>query len=222
MMKELVIFDMDGTIVNGQSQMIFLRYLLSKHEIKLSFYIRLSVWFVLYKIGFVNDPKRPMEYAFSFLKGESVEMIAAIAHSFFEEKLKKSIFLEASNIILEHQRIGREVILVSNAAELIVKEIALYLSIDRYISTTLEIKDGYYTGKITDILYGERKTEILKRFAGANHWNIDTAWAYGDHSSDQSLLSIVKHPVAVNPSPDLSKVASKRHWPILSFKETLK
>jgi HAD superfamily hydrolase (TIGR01490 family) len=217
-MKELVIFDIDGTIVRGQSQRLFLKYLLSVHKIKLSFYLKLMMWFVLYKLGLVKDPKKPMEYAFSFLKGKSVEEIASLAHEFFEKVLKENIYSDVLDIIKEHRSLGREVMLVSNAAEPIVKELALYLNVTQYICTTLEIEDGFYTGKIGDTVYGEHKTDMIEQFFKIHDWNLNTAWAYGDHLSDQSLLSIVKHPVATNPSSSLSKIAHKKHWPILVFK----
>jgi len=217
-MKELVIFDIDGTIVRGQSQRLFLKYLLSVHKINLSFYLKLMMWFVLYKLGLVKDPKKTMEYAFSFLKRRPVEEIADLTHGFFEKILKGNIYSGALDLVKEHISLGREVILVSNAAEPIVKELTLYLNVTQYICTTLEIEDGYYTGRIKEIVYGEHKTDLVEQFAENNGWNLKTAWAYGDHSSDQSLLSIVKHPVATNPSSSLSKIARQKDWPILAFK----
>jgi len=217
-MKELVIFDIDGTIVRGQSQRLFLKYLLSVHKINLSFYLKIMMWFILYKLGLVKDPKKTMEYAFSFLKVKSVEEIADLAHDFFEKVLKENIYSDALYIIKEHIRLGREVILVSNAAEPIVKELALYLNVKQYICTTLEIIDGHYTGKIEDIIYGEHKTDVIEKFAEVHGCNLNTAWAYGDHVSDQSLLSIVKHPVATNPASALYKIAHQKHWSILNFK----
>jgi len=217
-MKELVIFDIDGTIVKGQSQNLFLKYLLSVGQINRVFYLQLMAWFILYKLGLVKDPKKTMEYAFSFLKGRSIEEVTALARNFFEERLKSFIYSDALDIIREHQDIGREVILVSNAAEPLVKEIARYLNITQYMCTKLETERGQYTGKILDIVYGKRKTEIIESYVKAHDFDLKTAWAYGDHSSDQPFLSLVKHPVAVNPTPSLLRIAHERHCPTLNFK----
>lgn len=217
-MKKLAIFDIDGTIVRGQSQKLFLKYLLSTGQISRSFYLRLMMWFILYKLGLVKDPKKTMEYAFSFLKGREVGEIAAMAQDFFEKGLKSCIYSDASDIISKHQDEGCEVILVSNAAEPIVKTLASYLKASQYICTTLEIIDGHYTGKITDIMYGERKAEAVKSFIEANGFDPSDSWAYGDHSSDEYVLSLVGHPVAVNPTPSLLKIANGRHWQIVNFK----
>ena len=217
LMKELVIFDVDETIVHGQSQELFLRYLLKIKRIGYFFYLKLLTWFVLYKIGIIKDPKKPMVYAYSFLKGKSVAEIAWLAHDFFERTLKSAIYPRAIDIIREHKNMGRIVVLVSNSIEQIVKELADYLHIDSYITTTLETKDGYYTGVIHGMVYGNYKTEVVNKFIKENDLNLETAWAYGDHISDQPLLSIVANPVVVNPSPALMEIAQKKHWPIMKF-----
>jgi len=217
LMKELVIFDVDETIVRGQSQELFLRYLLKNKQIGYFFYLKLLIWFVLYKIGIIKDPKKPMVYAYSFLKGKSVAEITWLAHDFFEGALKNAIYPEAIDIIREHESMGRMVILVSNSIEEIVKEMADYLHVDSYLTTTLETKEGYYTGVIRSMVYGNYKTEVVNKFIKENDLNLETAWAYGDHISDQPLLSIVANPVVVNPSPALLEIAQKKHWPIMKF-----
>lgn len=67
-MKELVIFDIDGTIIKGQSQVLFLRYLLSIHRITRVFYLKILLWFILYKLGIVKDQKNRWITHFPFLK----------------------------------------------------------------------------------------------------------------------------------------------------------
>ena len=221
-MNELAIFDVDGTLVKGQSQLLFLKYLLSKKRINMLFYSRLVFWFILYKIGIVKNPIKPMEYAFSFIKGRTVAGISLWAHDFFLTELRNHIYMDAVDVVRDHQSSGREVILVSNSVEFIVKEVADFLKVDRYIATTLEKKDGLYTGKVASIVYGDLKTEAVKKFVEENGLDIRTAWAYGDHDSDRFLLAAVKHPFAINASRSLSRIAEQNHWPTLAFKELMK
>ena len=221
-MKELVIFDIDGTLLKGQSQKLFLAYLFSTNRINLIFYFRLMCWFILYKVGLVKDPKRPMMYAYSFLKDRSVDEVSYWAHEFFEKKLKYAIFSDAIEIINEHRRLGRGIILVSNAMEPIVKEVAHYFNIVDYISTKLEIINGVYTGDIVDMMYGEYKVDAVKRYVLDNHVNTENVWAYGDHVTDEPLLSLVSHPYMVNASRSLLTLTRSRNWPSLAFKECVK
>jgi HAD superfamily hydrolase (TIGR01490 family) len=218
-MKELIIFDIDGTIVKGQSQRLFLKYLMSVNLITRSFYIKLMTWFILYKMGIVKDPEKPMKYAFSFLKGKSVVEIAKVSHDFFEKRLKLYIYPEALSIIDEHRRAGRTIILVSNAADIVVKEIAAHLGASEYICTLLETDSGFYNGKVNGSMYGEQKADAVKALSSKQGFDLKNAWAYGDHISDSHLLSLVGHPVAINPSPKLGSMARQKDWPILTFKD---
>jgi HAD superfamily hydrolase (TIGR01490 family) len=217
-MKELVVFDLDGTLGYGQSQKLFLGYLIGKKLIGRLFYMRLMMWFMLYKLELVRDPKKPMEYAFSFLKGRAEKEIASIVADFFETSLRQHIYNDAKGIMDKHRREDREIIILSNAIEPIVKKVAEHFGIVGYVCTRLEVVDGLYTGKVLDIVYGKNKTASLKRFAEDQGFDLERAWAYADHSSDQYILASVGHPTAVNPTPKLSRIARERNWPVLDLK----
>ena len=216
-MKELVVFDLDGTLVYGQSQKLFLGYLIGKKLIGRLFYARLMLWFLLYKLELVRDPKKPMEYAFSFLKGRAQTEIASVVDDFFETSLRQHIYNDVKGIMDKHRQEGREIIILSNAIEPIVKKVSGYFGISRYICTKLEVIGGLYTGKVLDIVYGKNKTASLKSFVEDQGFDLNQAWAYADHSSDQYILASVGHPTAVNPTPKLSKIARKRNWPIIKM-----
>lgn len=219
MMKEIVIFDVDNTIVQGQSQGLFITFLRKKGYVSMYYYMRLMIWIIFYKLGFAKNPMPAMKYGLSFVKGKKVSEIEKLVDEFFNTVLVKKIYSEARDIIQEHQKIGRSVILVSNAPDILIEKIARYLHIEQYISTKLEQKDGIYTGNIIgDIMYGKQKLHAVNSYIQSKNLSLDNSWAYGDHESDTYVLSGVTHPYAVNPSRKLREIASKNNWPILTFK----
>ncbi len=222
-MKELVILDMDGTIINGQSQQIFLKYLFRRKIVGLFFYLRINLWFFIYKIGLLKNPKEVeniMNYSFSFLKGKKAAEIDFLIDDFFDKALKKFIFSEMTGIINEHISKGRELLIVSNAAEIIVKKLAEFLKIGNYMSTKLEMVGGEFTGRILgEIVYGKNKSGLVKNFMQKNNLDFENSWAYTDHISDLDLLLSTSKPYVVNPDKVLLKQAKKRNWPVLTFKK---
>lgn len=216
--KELVILDLDNVIIKGQSQKYFLDYLFKKGHINSFFYFRIYLWFLLYKLGLVKNPKNIMEYAFSSLKEVNIDKAKKIVSNFFNENLNKFIFKEMVAIIEEHRNKNRELIIVSNAIDIIVKKIAEYLNIKNYIGTKLEIKKNKFTGKILgDIVYGKNKKYLVQNFIIKNNLIIKNSWAYADHISDLDLLLFVDYPFIVNPDNLLCEEAKKRNWDILIF-----
>jgi HAD superfamily hydrolase (TIGR01490 family) len=216
--QELVLFDVDQTLVKDQSQRALLRYLRDKKLISRVAYARILAWFILYKAGMVHQPLPIMEYAFSFLAGKETSFVDAFADDFFKTILVAHIFPEAKKLVEDHQRAGRTVVLLSNAADIVIGRLAAYLGIARYECTRLEVKDGMYTGHIAGaIMYGHYKKEAMERLTKEKAISASDVWAYGDHSSDAELLAAVGHPYAVNPSTSLKKTAMKNNWPILYF-----
>lgn len=217
-MKELVIFDVDNTIVKGQSQNLFLKYLLRKKKIGAWYFTKLTFWFVLYKLGLVHNPQSAMEYGFQFVKEAPVSEIEALGEDFFQTDLKKTIFPGCADILKKHKEEGREVILVSNACEPIIKAIARHLGVTDYLSTRLETKEGKYTGKIEgSIMYGPHKVAAVQQYVSEHGYRLADAWGYGDHISDQYLLDQVAHPYAVNATKGLRRIAKQKGWDILDF-----
>jgi HAD superfamily hydrolase (TIGR01490 family) len=221
-MKELVIFDVDNTIIKGQSQKLLLEFVFKKRIIKFFRYLKILYWFALYKLGISKNPEKTMEYAYGFLKNKDEYYLENIINDFFNNKLKRYFFKEALDLIDKHKKEEREIILISNAIEPIIKKIAQYSGIKYYIATKLEIQNGKYTGKIDGgIVYGKNKIAKIKDFIEKNGFSFKNSWSYGDHASDLDILGTVTHSIAVNPDRTLYKEANQRHWPILNFRNLL-
>jgi HAD superfamily hydrolase (TIGR01490 family) len=219
-MKELVILDLDGTIIDGQSQQLFLNYVFEKRMISLFFYSKIYFWFILYKLGLAKNPRKIMERAFSFLRNKEVEVVEKIAGEFFDERLKGFIFPEIIDIIRQHKEKDRELIVVSNSVDLIVRPVANFLGIENYIATKPEVLNGNFTGRILgDIIYGRNKVNFVREFASKSNFSLIGSYGYSDHVSDLDLLMIVSNSYVVNPNKSLMKEARKRNWPILLFKK---
>ncbi len=217
-MKELIIFDVDNTIIAGQSQALLIKYLYKKGYVSFLYFVSLLTWVFLYKLGIVKDPLVPMKYGLSFAKGKTIDEVQKIIDDFFDTILINRIYKNILEIISEHKNKNRDIILVSNAPDILIKKVAEYLKINIFISTNLEVVDGVYTGNIFgEIMYGEQKLLAVKKYIESKDYSLENSWAYGDHDSDIFLLEKVSHPYAVNPSKLLKLVAEKNNWPILIF-----
>ena len=218
-MNELVILDLDGVIIKGQSQRIFLNYIFKKKLVGLFFYFKIYLWFVFYKLGIIKNPKKIMDYAFFSLKDMEIDKVEEIAKIFFDDVLCNFIFPEIVDIINEHKSKSRELLIISNAADIFVKRVADFLGIKNYISTRLETINGKFTGKILgNIVYGKNKADFIKEFIKKNNLDFNNTYAYTDHISDLDLLLFASDPYTVNPDRLLKKEAEKRNWPILIFR----
>ncbi len=219
-MDELVILDLDGTIINGQSQVLFLKYLFKKNLVGLFFFIRVYAWFILYKFGLTTDPQAIMNYAFSFLKDKGIKEINKLAEEFFNDVLCQFIFGEMLDIIKKHKKEKRNLLIVSNSASFIVEHVAHYLGVRDFLSTQFEIYNEKFTGKILgNIVYGQNKANLVKEFCKKKNIRLENSYSYADSISDLNILLLSANPFPTNPDKKLLREANKRGWQVLIFEQ---
>lgn len=218
--NDLAIFDMDGTLIEGQSQQYFLKYMLDVKCINYLQYFRIYFWFVLYKLGIVNNPEKISAVAFSFIKGMKTEQLCSLTEVFFKTILANKIYSRGKERIAWHRKTKNTLLLLTNSIEPIAKIVAEHLGIPEYLCTELEVVDNLYTGKILGVnAYGKNKVLKVFSYIKKHNYNLEKTWAYCDHSSDINVMGIVKHPIAVNPDKTLKKEAERRGWEILNFRK---
>lgn len=216
--QHIVFFDVDNTLIKGQSQRLFISFLFKKKLVSFLVYLKIIFWFFLYKIGIAKNPRNIAEYGFAFLRGYTLTEFEKIVDDFFNTVLRDRIYREAEKIIKEHKERGDKVILLSNSFNTLMQQLADFLLIDGFLCTKLEVVDGKFTGKIDgDIVYGINKTNLAKKYLEDNNISRDYVWAYADHISDLGILTLAGNPVVVNPSSALLKEARIRKWKILLY-----
>jgi|GEM_PF-176390 len=215
--KHPVVFDIDDTLIKDQSQKIFIKFLREKKYITKKLYYKILIWFFLYKIGFVKDPKKIMVSVYKILlKGKNVSEVDVLIEDCFNKKILPVFSNKIVKILHDHKKHGRHIILISNAVEPIVRRIAEHLNVHDYIATKLEIVNNVYTGKILGtIIYGPTRAFAVRNFIAKNNLAYKKIWVYTDHISDVALLRIARHGTVVNPGKKLRKIAKKEGWAIM-------
>jgi HAD superfamily hydrolase (TIGR01490 family) len=218
-MKNIVLFDVDGTIINGQSQLMLIKHLYKKKLIGTFFLLKLYAWFIVYKFHLVKDPRKIMEYSFGFMKNWKITETEEIFKKFYEEILKDKIFPATIEIIESHFKNKDEIVLVTNINYPLAQVIGGKILVSKIVASLLEYRNGCYTGKLGGpIVYGENKAKLLNNFLNSNYPKYKITHSYADHLSDLPMLELAESPVVVNPGRKLKKIAEEKNWKILKLK----
>lgn len=215
-MKKIAIFDIDGTLIKGQSQEYLIKYLFVIHWINIGRYWVIIFWFIMYKIFYIKSINLIIEYAIKPIKGIKKTEIDKLFDKFFNEKLIPLIYENSKDLISHLRTHGYEIVLLSSAIEPIVYRFAKYFNVDNYISTRIELDNNVYTGKIIgEPIYSMAKAKEFRRFLDEKCYNKPYTISFADHYSDKNLLMSTNYPVAVNPDSKLTKFAKKNNWDVL-------
>jgi len=216
-MKTLIIFDVDGTLVRGQSQQVFLKLLRKKNICKLTDYIVISLWFIAYKLSIIKDTNKIREIAYSKLLDFDISKLDKIMSEEFH-LFKNIIYKESYNLIDKHKKLNHKLLLISASVDPIIKKLSNEFKINEYLCTRLDVHNNKFTGKILgDALYGSNKRTKIEEYLDKSKIKFDEIIYYADHISDLPIFEFVDIPICVNPDKKLKEIALKKKWKIIHF-----
>ncbi len=215
-MKDLILFDLDDTLIRGQSQKMLLNYLKEKKVITGYFYVRLLLAFVMYKLGLMRDPQKVMVYAYAFMKGMKVSEVETLLAPYIQTVLHECLNTVVVDKLKVHLMDGSEVVLVTNSADVLAKPLARALGITNVLATELEVKDEVFTGVILGKpVHGDEKVARVSAYAEKRGLILSNATFYSDHISDMPLFSAVRTRIVVNPKWFFEQKTKMLGWTIL-------
>ncbi|MEY9858991.1 HAD superfamily hydrolase (TIGR01490 family) [Catenulispora sp. GAS73] len=216
-------FDLDNTLVQGASLFHLARGLtahgmVSKREI--AGHALRQVRFRVFgeQSGLLDDVQ---EHALDFVKGHEVARMEKICEAVFDDYLSDKIWPGTRALSEAHLLNGKEVWLVTAAPIELAQVIARRLGLTGALGTRPESVDGRYTGRIAGaLLHGPDKAHEVSRLARERGLDLAHSYAYSDSANDLPLLSLVGHPVAVNPDRALRRHARQYDWAIVDYRTT--
>jgi putative phosphoserine phosphatase/1-acylglycerol-3-phosphate O-acyltransferase len=211
-------FDLDHTLisaVSGQELALgaYKRGLMKNADLLIA--ISLSL---LYKFRLV-DPGKAINKMGRWVKGITVEELEKLCAGVTSEVLIPSVYKKAREEIRIHKDKKAGLVILSSTLRPVASIMSEYLGMDEILCSELEAVYGILTGlPVGAFCFREEKVVRLKQYCEINNSKLKDAWYYGDSISDLPALSIVGHPVCINPDKKLKRVALKNSWKIYYWK----
>ena len=212
----LAIFDLDNTILNGDSDYSMINYLVDTNILNKEAKHVNDAFIRDYQQGQL-DFNKYTKFALSSFAGKSQDEINKIILPFVNKVIEPMINIFALKLIHDHHGKGDKILLASATNELIVKPIAERLEIKNVIATNVEFKNNVCTGEfIPPSALGEGKLELVNRWMRKNQFDTFSGVTfYSDSINDLPLMEAVEFPKAVNPDTKLEHISQARGWEII-------
>ena len=215
----LAIFDLDNTLIGGDSDHLWGQFVCEQHLVDGDdFARRIDQFYADYQRGTL-DIDAYLRTVLSTLKGHSLAQLNAWHRAFMDSKIKPIMLPAASALIADHRRRGHELLIITATNRFITAPIAAALGVDNLVACEAEMVDGLYTGEPSGIpSYQAGKVTRRHDWLQGRGISLEGSWIYSDSHNDLPLLELVDNPVAVDPDDTLRARAVELGWPVISLR----
>jgi len=216
----LAIFDLDNTLLNGDSDYLWGRFLAAEGIVDNDFYTRENQRFYDEYTAGTLDIFEFLRFSLRPLAENSLDTMLALRQKFMASSIEPIILPKARALLQKHRDQGHVLLIITASNQFITQPIAEALGVDGLIATEPEFSDGRYTGEVSGIpSFREGKVERLGTWLTTNGYNLASSWFYSDSHNDLPLLEMVTHPVAVDADETLAQHAAAKGWDSISLRD---
>jgi HAD superfamily hydrolase (TIGR01490 family) len=221
-MSRLAIFDLDNTLLGGDSDHAWGEYLIHAGLVDAEEHRRRNDGFYAqYKQG-VLDMNEYLEFAIAPVVGFSKERLAQLHAEFMRLFVEPMMLPAAQSLVDQHKAAGDLCLIVTATNRFVTGPIAERLGVHDLIATDLEIINEVFTGKISGIpCFKSGKINKLQDWLNARgdtSLSLDNSIFYSDSFNDIPLLEVASEAIAVDPDDTLKAHASSKGWRIISLR----
>ncbi len=206
----VAVFDCDGTLWAGDAGEGFFDWELKQGVVS----DEVARWarprYADYRAGKVSEDDMCGEMV-TMHRGLAEAQVQQAANQYFEEKFVSNIFPELRELVRRLQESGCEVWAVSSTNLWVIRAGMKYCGIpeNRILAATVEIENGVISDRLVRVPTGPGKPmaihDVIRKIPDA---------AFGNSRWDTDMLVLARAAFAVNPNPDLERIARERGWTV--------
>lgn len=216
----VAIFDVDGTLISGQStERRFIAWLLH-HGCLGPRQVAAMAWYVPRRLPLYG--RHVFRKNKGYLAGLPEELVAAQAARFVQALPAQVWIAESLAALRGHRERGEAVVLMSGTLQPIIDALAAHVGADGAVGTLAHSENRRYTGQPPRRHpFYHAKAELLDDICEMHGGTVADVAAYADSGFDIPLLERVGEPVAVGPDRALGAWARQRGCRIIEYRDSV-
>jgi HAD superfamily hydrolase (TIGR01490 family) len=215
----LAIFDLDNTLLGGDSDYLWGEFLVENNLVDSESYQRANQDFYDQYLAGTMDIFEFLAFQLKPLADNNPADLERWRTQYLVEKIDPIILPAAQKLIAHHRQRGDTLLIITATNSFITTPIAKKLDIPHLIATEAEMINGHYTGKVAGTpSYQHGKVERLQEWLRTQNHTLTGSYFYSDSHNDLPLLNMVDHPIAVDSDPKLFAIAQQQGWQTISLR----
>ena len=214
----LAIFDLDKTLIGGDSDFLWGEFLSEIGAVDVEHYQQQNQRFFDDYVRGELDIKQYLEFCLAPLSTHSMHTLNQWHQQFMQLKIAAILLPKAQAVVDAHRAKGDTLLVVTATNRFIAAPIVAKYGIQNLLATEPEIKHGRYTGKVVgQPCFQIAKVDKLKAWCKENNKHLEGAYFYSDSHNDLPLLELVDNPVVVHGDEKLLAIAKQKNWQCMDW-----
>ena len=216
-MPNLTIFDLDNTLLSGDSDRAWGQYIVEKQIVSDTFLLESENFYSSYYDGNL-DIHSFLDFCLKPLMENEWSDLIELRKGFIENKIKPMILNKAVEAV-ELSKSKGPVVIATATNSFVTRPIADLFGIKNLIATEFIVKDNKFTGEVDGVpCFREGKVQKVEEWVKENGYNLLDATFYSDSFNDLPLLQKVKTAIVVDGDDKLIEKAKHNEWQCISFR----
>ena len=219
-MRQLTIFDLDHTLLDGDSDVLWCEFLMDHGLLdRAEFGERNAEMERHYRDGSVGTHEFSA-FFIGTLAGRTRADWEAWRQRFLAESIAPRLPQASHALVRRHQDQGDLVVMSTATNRFITELTAAHLGLEHLIATECDMDGERFTGRPGGMLnMREGKVARLNDWLAQRELSLGDCDSrfYSDSINDLPLLRAVNHAIAVSPDPRLRAIAAECAWPVLDL-----
>ena len=219
---DLVLFDLDNTLLAGDSDFEWAQFLITKGVLDREVYeARNQAFYDQYKAGTL-DIFEFLDFQLKPLARHSRAQLDAWHQEFLDTRIRPMMTPQSQALVKSQLESGAIVAIVTATNSFVTGPIARAFGIPHLVATIPAQENGAFTGKPRGIpAFKAGKIERVEAWLeslGLCWESFEKSSFYSDSHNDLPLMNKVNNPVAVDPDDTLRAHATAQGWPVISLR----
>jgi len=216
-MPNLTIFDLDNTLLSGDSDRAWGQYIVEKQIVSDKFLLESENFYNSYYDGNL-DIHSFLDFCLKPLMENEWSDLIELRKGFIENKIKPMILNKAVEAV-ELSKSKGPVVIATATNSFVTRPIADLFGIKNLIATEFIVRDNKFTGEVDGVpCFREGKVQKVEEWVKENGYNLLDATFYSDSFNDLPLLQKVKTAIVVDGDDKLIEKAKHNEWQCISFR----
>ncbi|USD35013.1 MULTISPECIES: HAD family hydrolase [Vibrio] len=218
MSQPLYVFDLDETLINADSAMLWNEFLVEKGIVNdANFLAEDQRLMQLYAQGQLNMDDY-LNFAMAPIAHLPIEDVQMLVEECVDKWIVPKQFRQSIPLLAELHQQGKQTLIISATVSFLVEAVAQHLGVEHSMGIDLVTTDNRYTAEISGVpSYREGKVTRLEQWLSVQAEPYSEIHFFTDSINDLPLCERADFVYLINPCPKLRAISERPNWVVLHW-----